>query len=403
MKKLLMLAAIAAVLGACSQDKPYGPSNDGEAISFNPYASNSLSKAATDNTSIQTSGWNVFGYFHDNGTIDWSAATPNFMFNQAVTYSSGAWTYTPIKYWSNDASDKYSFFGYAPTTSTYIAAKSTNTTAGAPVVTYTLNTTTPADAVDFVAGQFVGTDKATSAAAGVTINMKHQLTRLGFEAKNEVTTNSDASTFVVVRLISLAGSSTLKTHVKGDYKFATTTTDGTANVHTQDGTWDYTDYTAEAIEISKLLDKDNGAYGSGTPYPANVGKAIPANGTAYVSLFGTDTYQYILPPAGATGLPASSGMELTIVYDIVTVDPAVANGYTYSRNQVKIPIGDAGLKQGISYKYQITFKLTEVILDANVVDWDTTDGTVDTDGTETTTSGVPTAVDPATDPTITTP
>lgn len=88
-------------------------------------------------------GFGVFAYSTGNDDCytseTWNTKTPNFMYNQQVTYNSTGeyWTYTPIKYWPNDfvgkgqivdatkgatGSDTYggkvSFFAYAP----YVAA-----------------------------------------------------------------------------------------------------------------------------------------------------------------------------------------------------------------------------------------------------------------------------------------
>ncbi len=390
MKKVLFMVAIAAALGSCTKNEtPQAPNNSGDLITFNPYSSNAT-KAETTNTSIQTSGWGVYGYFHDDAAYDWTTdpatAKPNFMYNQKITYSSG-WTYTPPKYWSNDANDRYSFFGYAPyADGTYVKVKSLNDAVGVPVITYTLNTADPKNSVDFVAGQITNVDKASHTGSdGVTINMKHQLTRLGFEAKSTI--SDDATTSIVVRSITLAGASTLKTYTSADYKFATDETTGTANDHDQDGRWDVSAGTQATIDISTLLAKDNKAFGS---YPELIGKEIPANSGAWVDLFGTgDNYQYVIPPNGSTGLATGSGLQLTINYDIVTADGAVQNGYTHSSNQVIIPLADGALKQGVSYNYQITFTLTKVVLTPNVVAWDSAG---DVTGTGTETSGVPTTI-----------
>ena len=58
----------------------------------------------------------VYAYLHDNST--WSAAaTPNFMWNQQATCGEkGQFTYSPLKYWPNETSDKVSFMAYFPYT-----------------------------------------------------------------------------------------------------------------------------------------------------------------------------------------------------------------------------------------------------------------------------------------------
>ncbi len=55
----------------------------------------------------------VFAYYNAGGT---SATEPNFMNNQEVIYDSGngSWSYSPIKYWSNNTNDTFDFYAYSP-------------------------------------------------------------------------------------------------------------------------------------------------------------------------------------------------------------------------------------------------------------------------------------------------
>ena len=66
-------------------------------------------------------GFGVFGYYTDNNDYD-QRDTPNFFYNQQVTYQTDKWAYEPVKYWPNeyggnaisDDNDKVTFFAYAP-------------------------------------------------------------------------------------------------------------------------------------------------------------------------------------------------------------------------------------------------------------------------------------------------
>lgn len=161
------VAAVCAALtfSACSSDKleaysgqtlenPESPSN---AISFGTYMGKTgTTRAGYENTTGMTTallkdggtsgGFGVFAYYTGKNTYGQqqkstytsesgsaSNISPNFMYNQQVTYSTDHWTYDPIKYWPNDfanpgavdnqsdaaqGSDTYggnvSFFAYAP-------------------------------------------------------------------------------------------------------------------------------------------------------------------------------------------------------------------------------------------------------------------------------------------------
>ena len=62
----------------------------------------------------------VYAYYHDES--GWLTApatnTPNFMWNQQVTYQAdnNLYYYTPLKYWPNEENDKVSFIAYYPYT-----------------------------------------------------------------------------------------------------------------------------------------------------------------------------------------------------------------------------------------------------------------------------------------------
>lgn len=129
MKKYLILFAAAVLsLAACNkQEAPTAPAaNAPAAISFDGYLNRGVTTRSgyaglLDATSLQAQGFGVFAYYTDFNAYD-DQATPNFMYNQKVTYSGGNWEYAPVKYWPNeygdkalsDDIDKVSFFAYAP-------------------------------------------------------------------------------------------------------------------------------------------------------------------------------------------------------------------------------------------------------------------------------------------------
>ncbi|MCD8182863.1 MAG: fimbrillin family protein [Bacteroides sp.] len=56
----------------------------------------------------------VFVYFV-NGTFSENNSTPNFMYNQQVNrQGDGSWTYSPVKYWPGNETDRISFFCLCP-------------------------------------------------------------------------------------------------------------------------------------------------------------------------------------------------------------------------------------------------------------------------------------------------
>ena len=167
-KTYLLAAAAAAMFAACSsnesidagkQPAPVVATTDQGAVTFDAYTPRSTTRAGvadvTNDAAIQKpwsqitdpksyGGFGVFGYYTDNNEYD-QLATPDFMYNQLVTYSTDHWTYDPVKYWPNeygtsaisDDADKVSFFAYAPYVEVVAASgKLTENNAGGADATY---------------------------------------------------------------------------------------------------------------------------------------------------------------------------------------------------------------------------------------------------------------------------
>lgn len=150
-KSLLLLAAAAMTLAACSNsDELTGNANGTDvsseptAVQFSTYLAGGQTRAsggtvgAQTTTTLQAQGFGVFAYkTDDKAWANATDATPDFMYNQKVEYKNNVWEYTPIKYWPNDfsagnvddkqgtngedynatgseAGSKISFFAYAP-------------------------------------------------------------------------------------------------------------------------------------------------------------------------------------------------------------------------------------------------------------------------------------------------
>lgn len=183
--KYLILATAALALAACNKQEAPAPAelSAPAAISFDGYlnrgvATRSGAAGLMDATLLQAQGFGVFGYYTDFNAYD-DQATPNFMYNQKVTYSGGNWEYAPVKYWPNeygdkalsDDIDKVSFFAYAPyvevTPSTGkvedatfgIAGMNRNSASGDPILKY-IGSFDPAKSVDLCWGVAATADAA---------------------------------------------------------------------------------------------------------------------------------------------------------------------------------------------------------------------------------------------------
>ena len=130
MKKVFIFAAIAALFASCSEEQlatqNVQANADDNTVNFSVYtprATRAGTSGDIDNENIKDIGFGVFAYYTSNDTYS-ANATPNFMYNQKVTFDTGKseWVYEPVKYWPNeygdaaisDETDRVSFFAYAP-------------------------------------------------------------------------------------------------------------------------------------------------------------------------------------------------------------------------------------------------------------------------------------------------
>lgn len=132
MKKYFILAAAALAFAACTNEDAIVVEQaaeqqvgEGTPVAFDTYVNRGVSRAGATgaidaDVTLQGTGFGVFAFYTNADSYDQSF-TPNFMYNQEVTYAS-SWGYTPRKYWPNefgtnalsDDVDKVSFFAYAP-------------------------------------------------------------------------------------------------------------------------------------------------------------------------------------------------------------------------------------------------------------------------------------------------
>lgn len=128
MKKLFILATAAVAFASCSDSDLVGniassqSTEQPQAVQFGTYMGTAATRAAaytggtitTAGLQNSTQGFAVIAYY--TGATDcytsttWSTKTPNFMYNQPVTYETTApahWTYSPVKFWPNEFDARY--------------------------------------------------------------------------------------------------------------------------------------------------------------------------------------------------------------------------------------------------------------------------------------------------------
>ncbi len=189
---LALAAALTALLaGACS--KAIGPDNEEDdgwtnvggdlPINF----SSSLDVPATKGTLPANSTFGVFAYY--TKTSNWGNGnnfTPNFMYNEDVTFDGTSYTYSPIKYWPNNNNDKITFWAYYPYSASAILYKANNsstvynnTTKNLPDIRFTVTD----GQTDFMISNVASNKTRPAVNTPVLLTFNHALSRISFYVK----------------------------------------------------------------------------------------------------------------------------------------------------------------------------------------------------------------------------
>lgn len=381
----LIAIAMASLLSAgCAQNEITDISPDAAPmVGFNVYATPQTRGTVTDNSTTGTgiknaTGFGVLAYY--TGQSAWSntgSFTPNFMWNQQVTWNASAstWTYTPVKYWPNTEGDKISFFAYAPYEAAPTAGTnqgvvlSANTLTGAPTLRFTMKTAVK-DQVDLVAtnasdathtagaNQVMNVQKRTTVAA---FKFDHVLTRVNFKAKLDATPETGTHIFVTgMRLQGNSANNGTTFYSAATYKFA-------------DGTWDYT-IAAPTTQSSnyEIGGTPNGIMnlasqtGTVTGYTTQSVKITSI--TTGDNLLTTNQYLFLIPPVNTTGIAADK-VKAQVDYDIVTVDSKLSGGFSKTSTSATVSLPAGTLVKGKAYDYLFTIGLEQVQISATVTDW----------------------------------
>ncbi len=366
MKKVLLATLVAvAALSSCSNEETVSVNQSSDnAIAFDIYASKAPQKRyapgkETTSTSIQTEGFGVTAVY--TSQADYGAETPNFMYNQKVVYETSAWVYSPIKYWPTTQGDKLSFFAYAPHNSNAGTGITLKGNTGDPKKIDFSCADDATQMIDFVA--VASYNNVTGASpATVQFALKHELTRLAFQAKASEKLfemgNASNQTKIIIR-------SAKFDKTPDFYKSATYTFADASDAH---GTWD--NFTADyELSITNLLNTDIVNHGN---YTTTEGIAL--EGVDPVALFRTGDYLYLIPTNGDAGLAADDVIKVTFDYDVVTVDTSLPAGYSITSATKTVQLPAATLKQGKSYLFTFTFNVDQVLVSATVDPWGADEG-----------------------------
>lgn len=169
----IALTTVALIMAGCTANEETEAVSVPLSFSASVYAQ---TRAATELTTDNLASAGVFAFF-TQGDFNASTAAPNFMYNQKLEKSGGAWTYSPERYWPNNENDKISFFAYAPYNIPEVTI-SDKIKKGYPVLNYE-NMSCETDFL--VAAPLMNQTKSNGT---LQFKMKHQLTKVSIYVKN---------------------------------------------------------------------------------------------------------------------------------------------------------------------------------------------------------------------------
>ncbi len=392
MKKILFFAVAAATvmtLTGCSQssDLTDTESTSQTAISFDTYLAKTRAGDPGDiitNEALQAKGFGLFGYYTGTNTFS-SGSTPNFMYNTKV--SGSTWGYAPIRYWSNNASDMFSFFAYAPyvdvtpnsgaanNNTSGITALSANNISGAPFVQYQLSSDFKStNSVDLLWGVKQSNNTAmntdlTKSTSSVGFTFKHALAKWDGANFLQAKIATDDPKFnlptiqtkITIESISIS-SSALAT--SGQFDLSTGKWSNTKN---ESGT-------TLLISIGKdqmnpdVAEKNGSAITSATDWNNIKGLSITQSN---VCKDNTSSF-YFIP------VTTTTQASVTVIYWTRTLDPNLQNGCTNVKQTVTKDIQLPAFAANKKYTLVLSIGLNTINFSAEVSDW-----TSDTDNTAT--------------------
>lgn len=375
MKKVLILAAAAATVFASCAKTFDNTKNTGQgnAVTFGVYTARTATKAVSSTTfgSINTNarlqgsaGFGVFAFYSDGAANAYAAGnpsnfTPNFMYNQLVSYDTDHWTYAPLKYWPNEYNntdaigadvDKLTFFAYAPYVATVgdegITAFSTNSATGDPTLTFKVPASKD-NQIDLLWSD-ADTKNMIKPAIGTAVNFtfKHALSNLTIlpvavvDAKTTIPASSgtdvDAATVVKINSITLTG----QFNQEGTLNLATGEWTSSAAAADQTVTW--------APTGGFAVDDYNDKAEIDTYYADNAG-VLP---------------EFMFIPSSS----ADKDYVITIDYDFITTDNKLAAAATV-HNVIHKTLEDLEFEKSKKMKLYVGLGMTSIVLSAEVADW----------------------------------
>lgn len=177
-KTLMLLASVAMLASACSNDKEEGGAGLGNTLKGIDFKAtvNKTNVRVTDTDIDNLNEFTIYGRWDkEESGVDYDFT---FMKVKVEQQADDSWEYSPVQYWPE--SGKVDFYGFSPSTAlTHFAQTETD-----PVITYTVPTPSAAAIADSQI-DLVVTGAPGKTGGLVNLTFKHALSQVVFQAKAE--------------------------------------------------------------------------------------------------------------------------------------------------------------------------------------------------------------------------
>ena len=404
-KSLLMVMATLTIAG-CSQNEMTEMNPDtNRTIGLDVYTEVQTRGTETTTSTLKANaGFGIFAY--QTSSAGWNSekgnTTPNFMYNEHATWTSGSWGYASLRFWpTND--DKITFFAYAPYESDWQNGSksgvitSAATAPGIPYIKFKLKTTDKLDKmVDLVVAD--QRDKTYTAENGgkISFTFEHTLSRISFRAQlgaGDFDGMDGTNSFVYITHMWIVG----KSHATAGSNLSLIDPASPVNANSKFYTsakwselhWNYeADATIAQADFSldKMLNLESPGIDISTPAAGHdartqgirITKASQGAAEKAVPLFKDKEYLYLIPVGEKSGTDltqnkgcAKGDIKIGFHYDIVSKDATNAGKFIASHGEAFIELPAGHMKRKESYLYTLKINLHKIeISDATVTPWE---------------------------------
>ena len=367
--KSLLMAMAALTIAGCSQNEVTEINPDADrTIGLDVYTEVQTRGTETTTSTLKEAdaGFGIFAYktSKEGWDSEKASTTPDFMYNEHATWTSGSWGYASLRFWpTND--DKITFFAYAPYESNpgegtdqkiILSAQSDKE---APKITFEVKTSNNwKDMVDLVTDCRTTIKDLTSESnvgnkGTVQFKFSHVLTQIA-NVKVKPDVNLGAETRIFVTGLKLSPGSGILYNKAVDF-----------------GTDAWNAISPSASYFSAEQDLSEFVNRTGIDQWGYKKSAVDvSSNTDATALFSEKEALYFIPVNNQNGTAKEGDLSLKISYDVVTkVNDSSNLTSTVTDKEVKLPQGT--FKKGTQHTYVLTIKMNaiSIAVDDNMTGW----------------------------------